>query len=281
MEGGNGTGGNETSNMSLPEDTLEIYVDTDENSRTGFRIGGIGAEYLVLMSGKVGSVKKMRVYKWEYGKWITENMKIKYAKNTNSMEVGINLRGNVYFRLVNFEGLWERINLNEKESKIKKEVHPTYVGNYNSTALFTRFEGTTNITEDWIYNQTTPSIVSNGSALFVAFDAGYADPNTTEPISIGFAVSNDNGNTWKAYSFSQDWGYKNITGSKPVILSNGYGDVFIFFENHTSGSYFEYLVHYHTNGSYSNGAPVWYISYISNWSWWSSVYSISASGMGA
>ena len=116
--------------------------------------------------------------------------------------------------------------------------------------------------------------------MFVAFDAGYADPKTNEPVSIGFAVSNDNGNTWKAYSFSQDWGYKNITGSKPVIVSNGYGDVFIFFENHTSGSYFEYLVHYHTNGSYSDGAPVWYVGVISNWNWWSSVYSISASGMG-
>jgi len=38
-------------------------------------------------------------------------------------------------------------------------------------------------------------IFSDCSALFVAFDAGYANSKTNEPTSIGFAVSNDKGNT--------------------------------------------------------------------------------------
>ncbi len=272
IAGGNGTGGNETQNVSLPKDTIEIYVDSDKNPDTGFRIGNIGAEYKILLSGNLEKVEKREAFVWQSGRWVKKSMNIKDAKNSNSIEIGLNLKGNVYYRLVNFEGVWDHIHLNTF-SVSRKSVRPRYIGTYNSTEFFTRFGNDVNITDGWTQNQTTPTITSNGSALFVAFDAGYSENGHN--VCVGFAVSNDNGNTWDTYYFTNIW------GEYPVIVSNGYGDVFIFFENHTSGSNFEYLVHYHSNGTNSDGSPIWITGSISDWNWWSSVYSISASGMGS
>ncbi|NPA75282.1 MAG: hypothetical protein GXO25_04285, partial [Euryarchaeota archaeon] len=104
-ENGNNTGGNVTNNTRMPEDTLEIYVDSDKNPHTGFKIGNIGAEYRVLIYGKLGAVNRIQAYRW-FGRWVAVDMPLKYAKNDNSMEIGLTLRGNVYYRLVNWEGIW-------------------------------------------------------------------------------------------------------------------------------------------------------------------------------
>jgi hypothetical protein len=272
LSGGNGTGGNESHTPKLPRDTVEIYVDSDRNANTGYRIGNIGADYLVRLVGNLERVVHIQTYVW-HGRWVDEGISVNYAKDANSMEVGLNLQGRVFYRLVNYDGLWDRGVMGAHRVDRAVMVKPTKIGTFNTTALMQRFGNDVNITDGWDYNQTSPSIVSNGSALFVAFDAGYADLNG-HVISVGFACSSDGGETWDAYYFTGVW------GSAPVITRNGAGDVFIFFENHTTGADFEFLVHYHTNGTNSSGALVWTLMTVTAYNYWSSIYDISAAGEG-
>ncbi len=272
ISGGNNSHGNGTHIAGLPKDTLEIYVDTDKNVHTGYPIEGLGADYLIRIEGNLQHVQKVLAYVW-MGKWVNSSVPVKYAKDADSMEMSMGLRGKVYYRLVNFDGIWDKHASGKFRADKVKLVKPVLIGKFNSTELAERFGNDVNVTAGWDYNQTSPTIVSNGTALFVAFDAGYAD-NSGHIVSVGFAVSTDDGQTWDAYYFTAIWGFS------PVVTVNGYGDVYIFFENQSSGAYFEFLVHYHTNGTYSDGTPIWHLMSITSDTWWGSVDYISAAGSG-
>ena len=280
--GGNGTGSNQTHNPKLPKDTLEIYVDTDNNARTGYRIGKIGAEYKVMIYGNLEHVRGVNSYEWKNNKWSNTTVSVNYRKNTDSMELSVPLKGKVYYRLVNYEGIWDTLRTMIK-AQVDGVANTQYIGTYNSTELKTRFGGDVNITNKnncgdlEKYNQTVPEVVSNGSALFAVFDAGFMvkeTGGTTYHDVFCMAVSYDDGNKWITYRLI------NVSGRYPVVTADGQGNVFVFFLNFTSGSYFTYFVHYHSNGTNSNGLPIWWRFSMTGWTWWSSVKGLSADSYG-
>ncbi len=280
ISGGNGTGGNETQNATLPEDTIEIYVDSDNNTSTGYHIGGMGADYLVRISGNLGEFREEKTYKWE-GKWVLHNISLLKAKNYNSAEIGIPLRGKVYFRLVNFEGLWDRIHpytavlLDAKMGKSdkvgnstmnasagsktsSKKFTPKFVGEYNVTELKALFGTDVQVTTS-TYDESKPTITrTSDGTLWAAF--------TSSDSNLYFANSTDGGATWIVYTLDK----KSYNLKNPFIISDSSDNVYIFFDNHTTGANFSYWEHPF------NAGATWYLNFIKDWNWWDKVYNLSA-----
>ncbi|MEM2899276.1 MAG: hypothetical protein QXT63_00635, partial [Thermoplasmata archaeon] len=51
------------------EDLTQIFLDTDDNAKTGYNYSGLGADYLIQISGKNGIVKESNLSKYEDGAW--------------------------------------------------------------------------------------------------------------------------------------------------------------------------------------------------------------------
>ncbi len=276
IAGGNGTGGNETQNVSLPKDTIEIYVDSDKNPGTGYRIGNIGAEYKILLSGNLGKVKKREAFLWQSGHWVKKSIEISDAKNSNSIEIGLGLKGNVYYRLVNFEGVWDEIprgkifksmmNANATDDSsfshyntTNRRIIPKFLGKYNNSYLKALFGADVQVTTS-NYDETRPSITrTSDGTLWVAFDYEFSSADH----DVAFANSTDGGATWSVYYLEST----SANTPNPIIVSDSQDNVYVFFENHTSGSYFKYF-EYEGSG--------WYVYYLSAYTWWGLVYNISA-----
>ncbi|NPA75245.1 MAG: hypothetical protein GXO25_04090 [Euryarchaeota archaeon] len=198
------------------------------------------------------------------------------------MEIGLTLRGNVYYRLVNWEGIWDHVKKfltpgieKVKTSTITKNttksdspertnsvsIAPKFVGKYNATELRALFGGDVQVTTS-SYNETRPSITrTSDGTLWITYD--YAYSATDHDIYV--ANSTDGGSTWNVYFLDAS----TANTSNPVILSDSLDNVYIFFENHTSGAYFEYL-------EYESSTNEWMYVYISTWTWWGSVTNLSA-----
>ncbi len=281
ISGGNASGGNGTKIKNLPEDTIEIYVDEDKNINTGFKIGNVGAEYRILLFGKQGVVSKDKSYKWE-GKWVNYSIGLEKAKDYDSIEIGLNLQGNVYFRLVNFQGLWDRfsslkslklqnISKNSKNISVNGSIssktttskfNPRFVGKYNATELRAVFGTDVQVTTS-SKDESKPTITrTSDGTLWVTYDYAYSSTDH----DIYFANSTDDGSTWNVYYLDAT----TYNTSNSIIISDSSDNVYIFFENHTSNSYFKYYKHPLNAGS------TWTIVSISSWTGWDKVYNLSA-----
>ena len=278
---GNGTStANITTNPSLPNDTLEIYIDTDHNYATGYRIGNIGAEIKVMITGYGSKIQKTEEYRWESDKWLKiDEYKIKTAKNAKELETSVGISGDVYFRLVNWRGVYDALfksmipevntekYVNETKGDVKgvhtlaKSVTPKLVGKYSFAQLKALFGTDVQVTNS-TKNETRPTITeTSDGTLWVTYDYEYSATDH----DLYFANSTDGGLTWNVYALdTTTYDIRN-----PVIVSNN-TTVLIFFENHTSGSYFKYYAHSINEGT------TWHIYSISTWTWWSNIYNISA-----
>ncbi len=275
---GNHTHGNITHNKTLPRDTIEVFIDSDKNPSTGYKIVDIGADYRVLLMGNLGKIKEVKSYKWS-GKWILTHLNVKMAKNYHSIEMDLGIGGNVYFRLVNWQGLWDKIttklsfiyhgivkNASKPASNsthpVSKVLYPKLVGKYNVTEFRAIFGTDVQVTTS-SYDESRPTITrTSDGTLWVTYDYAY----TSTDHDIYFANSTDGGETWTVYSL--DTTSYNLLN--PVILSDSSDNIYIFFENDTSGSYFSYWEHNINEGN------LWHIYTISTWNWWSDVHNISA-----
>ncbi len=277
---GNHTHGNITHNKTLPEDTIEVFIDSDENPSTGYKIGGIGADYRVLFAGNSGKIKYVKSYKW-MEEWMPAHLDVRMAMDYDSIEMDLGIGGDVYFRLVNWQGLWDKItntrtpaahvlkiDINHNNTKsgrcasVMKKFNPTEVGTYNWSELRAQFGTDIRVTTS-SYDESVPTIArTSDGTLWVTFDYAY----TSTDHDIYFANSTDGGQTWKMYVL--DATSYNLLN--PVIISDLSDNIYIFFENDTSGSYFSYWEHNINEG------PIWYIYSISTWNWWIDVHNISA-----
>ncbi len=272
---GNATQGNSTQNKKLPIDSIEVFVDSDRNPISGYRIGGIGAEYRIIMSGNLGKIKEVKAYKWADGAWVSTNLNIKSAMDYNSIEMDLGVSGNVYFRLVNWLGLQDKLPFQEPLKSIhphtkakdntthssydktsEKIVHPEFLGTYNLTELRALFGTDVQVTTS-SYDESRPTITrTSDGTLWVTFH--------NSSSALCFANSTDGGATWTTYGTTAE-----NNPSNPIIISDSSDNVYIFFENHTSGSNFSYY-------EYKNSDKAWHKYYISSWTGWDKVYNLSA-----
>ncbi|MCK5396641.1 MAG: hypothetical protein KAJ33_00145, partial [Thermoplasmata archaeon] len=98
------------------EDNARIYLDSDNNTFTGFRIGNIGAEYLIEVSGKHNKILNQSLYSYDYEEdnpwvWEEESNEIDIAIDSTQIELSIPLITSnsmkIWFQTTDWSGAYD------------------------------------------------------------------------------------------------------------------------------------------------------------------------------
>ncbi len=239
-------------------DTIRIYINSDNDTRTGFSLPQypFGADYMVELTGKDGVVVNASLYSY-HGSWRYEG-EVKYFTGFHSLELDTSLKGGeILITTSNWKDEGDVTYNNPLDDAVSSrgiEIDaPGAVNVLDNVEV--RGLGTDSLVTPDSYSQTRPSLaVDSQGTLWTVFNDSSGH--------ISFANSTDRGVTWNMYRFSSIMGYN------PVVISDSRGDIYIFYENHSSGSYFRYLVHNTSSNS-------WTLYYISSWTWWENVSNIT------
>jgi hypothetical protein len=97
------------------EDTVFIFIDTDDNTTTGCPVNAIGADKLIQIEGKYGEITKKNVYtynaqtaKWESGTGIVyaqcDSIQLEVGMSAANLGIGITDDFTVYFEMSDWTG---------------------------------------------------------------------------------------------------------------------------------------------------------------------------------
>jgi len=273
-------------------DTITIYVNSDGNKSTGFSLPQylFGAEYKIEFVGRNGKIYESYLYSFHNGSWdvVRELNSSYYALGYHAIEVNTTLsNGDVLITLSDWKEdrdvsdiyispttkFFESKNLSFIYQKIgakfdcsvnsKKGFGEILKSSIKLKAVFGEDVLVSNIPNSNKRDETYPSIVRTENTLWVtwSFERG----NGNHDIAVAYSI--DDGSTWEGWRI---YGNKTFDTTNPVIVKDAYDNLFIFFENHTSGAYFQYL--YHPNGEAPGNWILYGISSIP----WENVYNISA-----
>lgn len=265
-------------------DTITIYVDSDENKTTGFSLPQylFGAEYKIEFVGREGKIYESTLYSFHNGSWdmVRELNSSYYALGYHAIEVNTTLpKGNVLITLSdwkedrdvsdiyippttkfykNLSFIYQKIGA-KFDYSVNSKIGEILKSSIKLKAVFGKDVLVSNITNDEI----RPSIVRTENTIWVTWSFKRGNGNH----DIAIAYSTDNGETWKGWRIYEN---KTFDTTNPVIVKDANDNLFIFFENHTSGAYFQFL--YHPKGEAPGN---WSLYGISSFSW-ENVYNISA-----
>ena len=274
-------------------DTINIYIDADGDKTTGFSLPQypFGAEYKIELVGREGQILNSSIYQYHNGNWImVRNLDSQYyaigyhaielssvVSGKNIMITISNWRGDrdagdktlstaaKFFDSMNLTFTYQNIGIKFGDSLHSKD---TSMENLRSSITLRTLFGTdvlvSNITNSNKRNETHPSIVrTEDGTLWVTWSFKRGNGNN----DIAIAYSTDGGKTWKGWKIYRN---KSFDTPNPVIVKDANDNLFIFFENHTSGAYFQFL--YHSNGDTSKNWILYGFPSIS----WENIYNISA-----
>ncbi len=275
-------------------DTISIFIDSDGNKSTGFSLPQypFGAEYKIELVGRDGRIFESSLYTFQNGSWVfLRTLSPKdYALGYHAIELASHLPGkNILIALSDWMGnrdvsdesfsvsspvtISTRFNLTaflsnsrrfDEKSYNVKTINPEYLGRYsNLKSLFGEDVQVSTLGNSNKRNEVRPSIVrTDDGTLWVVWS--FERKNGKHDIAI--AKSTDDGATWDAWKLYNN---RNYDTSNPVIVKDSSDDLYVFFENHTSGATFQIF-------KYSSAAQTWTLYGYTNSSWWSSVYNLSA-----
>ena len=242
-------------------DTIEIYINSDNNTHTGYSLPKypIGADYKIEIFGKDGIVYNASLYNYSNGKWIfVKHISPKLGYHAMELNTGVETKSSKEYIFI-FDWRNDKdvadISLSQKIKEENKTMqrnlsvslgnydiakplsisHPNlkYIGTLNAKSLKAALFGNDILvtTSTQQTDEAYPSIVkTSDGTLWVAYNssAGY----------IRIANSTDGGQTWNLYYITYT---KN--DSYPVITKDSQDNIYIFFDNFTSGSVFSYLIY--------------------------------------
>ncbi len=254
-------------------DTVTIYINSDNNIRTGFSLPQypMGAEYMIQLYGRDGIALNSSLFVYHSKNWVYLST-IHPFLGYHGMELNttISSAGTSAFIFISdwkgdrdssdnapryreentklhLSALTEdnfRIQINYTENNIQE--------NYSLVNLRADFGTDIQITSS-PNDEVRPSIARTSSGdIWVVYD------NSSGYLSL--AISSDNGDTWNVYYF-------NIKADNPVIFADSQDNIYIFYENHSINSNFTYI----RIDSQGYIHPYMYVET----SWWKNVYDLS------
>ncbi len=270
-------------------DAIDIYINSDGDNRTGFSLPQypFGADYKVEFIGKNGRVYESGLYEYSQGKWIPVG-DVDYALGYHALEVNTTLpRGNVLITLsdwrenrdvsdkpilsmpsereinVSTQMKLSLFGLTKPGNYTEREITPEFLGSYSSlSSVFGNDVKVSNLKNSDKRDELLPSMVRmDDGTLWVVFS--FIRGNGKSDVAI--AKSTDDGATWDAWKL---YGSRLYDTFNPVITKDEENNLYIFFENHTSGAHFQVYKYYASTHT-------WMLYTYSNSSWWSDVYNIS------
>ncbi len=271
-------------------DTVEIYINADNNTATGFSLPQypIGADYKIEIYGKDGKVYNATLYKYSGSSWkFVMHLSPKLGYHAMELNTGIRAQNPKEYIFIfdwkDHRDVADKSIAKTRSVSVKKKIKfseenfgevntratpkiikPEPMGTFKSLqALFGEDVLVSNITNSNLRDETHPSIVrSSDGTLWVTWS--FERKNGNHDIAI--AYSSDDGATWNGWRLYSSRIYNT---SNPVIgIDNSTNELYVFFENSTNGAYFQFF-------KYDPTTTVWGMYSIPSWNWWSDVKNLS------
>jgi len=239
-------------------DTINIYIDADGDKTTGFSLPQypFGAEYKIELVGREGQILNSSIYQYHNGNWImVRNLDSQYyAIGYHAIELSSVVSGkNIMITISNWRGDRDASDEEISLHSTSLELSLNSLTLSNSTEITVdSFEAKeiklekvgTNLTLQEVFgndvkvsksskDEMRPSIVrSNNGTLWVVWSL--ERNNGKHDVVIG--KSSDDGATWDVWRLYKSGKYDT---PNPVIAKDSEDNLYVFFENHTSGAPFQ------------------------------------------
>ena len=268
-------------------DTIEIYVNSDNNTHTGYSLPKypIGADYKIEMLGKDGKVYNASLYNYSNGKWIfVKHISPKIGYHAMELNTGVETKNSKEYIFI-FDWRNDKdvadVPLEQNSLKKSKIFSNKFLGNImNNPSKASKFLAnfTVNLNPKGLISPyvkaLTATQVSFGTDVQITTSSNDENRPSITRTSDGtlwvtynestgelmLANSTDDGETWNIYDL-------NIKAKNPIILSDKYDNVYLFYENHSLNSNFTYY-------RIDSQRKVYYYPY-ANSEFWRNVYNIS------